>query len=333
MTLAKEHLRQIPGVTDAEIVALLTPELMYYHNTPRLPLATDLVFVEVPYSQGPGFFTNLTIYHEIGHWIYDQLKDAAVLRPVFAELTQTMETAFASHLRSLTRTRSWAREVLDSWTREVFCDAFAVRHLGPAFSFALIDIFSLIGLIEKEKAVEFNSEHPAAAIRFKEHRTRLKEDGWWELIESLPSDHISLINELADRSDYTFQVQQKDVPNFVETFQDIVPSIHKLVVALTPHCKGAVDFDVWRNKLEESCLHGVVPSHLIGREPGKFPTPVSMINSAYCFYLARLPELMAKLENQDPNNPEQRALWVERLEAWTMKAIEDFHLVTATMDA
>jgi hypothetical protein len=309
---------------------------MYYHNTPRLPLANDLVFVEVPYSQGPGFFTNLTIYHEIGHWIYDQLKDAATPRPAFSQLTQTMETAFGSHLGphiTTPRTRSWAKEVLDAWTRKVFCDTFAVRHLGPAFSFALIDVFSLIGLIEKEKAVEFNPEHPAAAIRFKEHLTRLKEDGWWEIVENMPSDHISLITDLASRSDYSFPLEQAEIPGFIETFRDIVPAIHKVVIDITPHCKDAADFKNWRGQIEESFLHGVVPSHLIGREPGKSPTHLSMINSAYCFYLTGLPGLMAKLEKQDPGNPEQRASWVGRLEAWTMKAIEDFYLLKAALDS
>ncbi len=42
---------------------------------------------------------------------------------------------------------------------------------------------------------------------------------------------------------------------------------------------------------------------------------------------------MAKLADQDPNDPKQRALWVERLEAWTMKAMEDFQLLTQTMDS
>jgi hypothetical protein len=35
--MATEHLRLIPGIKDAGIVPLLTPELMYYQNTPRAP--------------------------------------------------------------------------------------------------------------------------------------------------------------------------------------------------------------------------------------------------------------------------------------------------------
>lgn len=55
-----------------------------------------------------------------------------------------------------------------------------------------------------------------------------------------------------------------------------------------------------------------------------------MINGAYCVYLYRLPELMNKLEGQDPLRLDQRATTIQKLEAWTMKAIEDHPLLVAS---
>jgi hypothetical protein len=70
--MATKHLRSIPGLETTAIVVLLTPHLMYY-QTPQSHFPPHLVFVEIPYSQGPCFFTNLTIYHELGHYVFDRL--------------------------------------------------------------------------------------------------------------------------------------------------------------------------------------------------------------------------------------------------------------------
>ena len=72
--LAEQRLQAIPGFGDCSIVVLLTPELMYFqnaaHSKANLPESTALV--EVPYSQGPNFFTNLVIFHEIAHFVFSK---------------------------------------------------------------------------------------------------------------------------------------------------------------------------------------------------------------------------------------------------------------------
>ena len=96
---------------------------------------------------------------------------------------------------------------------------------------------------------------------------------------------------------------------------------------------AAEDFGHQRARIENCLLHGVVPSQLLveGGEGGALsPTPVSMINAAYCFYLTRLPELMNSLEGQKDSDLKQRQNWIERLEAWTMKGIEDYQLFNRT---
>ena len=175
--MAQDHLRKIPGLDkpvgeghDREVVVLLTPHLMYYQR-PESQLPAWLVFVEVPYSQGPGFFSNLTIYHELGHYVFDSLAAAHGKGSAFAKLTEAQERAFAEMFDKANpreSVRNWAKGVLDDWTTEVFCDLFALRHLGPAYAFALIDFLSLIGLMREETEAEFDNDHPAPALRFRE---------------------------------------------------------------------------------------------------------------------------------------------------------------------
>jgi len=100
---------------------------------------------------------------------------------------------------------------------------------------------------------------------------------------------------------------------------------------ITPHCQGAAeDFAKSRAGIENCLLHGVVPSKLLAERATSSPTPVSMINAAYCFCLTRLQELMAKLSEQDFRSLKDRKKWIERVEAWTMKGIEDAQLFVAS---
>jgi dCTP deaminase len=254
--------------------------------------------------------------------------------PAFTQLIEAQERAFAVNLgQSLTTpgTRTWAKGVLDAWTKEIFCDLFALRHLGAAFAFALIDILSLIGLMGEETEAIFDSDHPAPAARFREQLHRLEKDGWWTAIGNMPSEHVALLTRLAGKTDYAFEFREHKFPGFVRAFQTLIPFIHALVTEITPHCQTeAEDFRLRREDVENCLLHGVVPSKLLADGDTASPTPVSMINAAYCFYLTRLPELMAKLEGQREDNLQHRKTWIERLEAWTMKGIEDYQLLVAS---
>jgi hypothetical protein len=340
--MAKKHLGGIPGLekptgegSGRQVVVLLTPHLMYYQR-PESQLPAWLVFVEVPYSQGPGFFSNLTIYHELGHYVFDSLAAAQERGPAFAKLIGAQERAFAENLHqaiTTPSTRTWAKRVLDDWTKEIFCDLFALRHLGPAYAFALIDFLSLIGLMGEETEAKFDADHPAPALRFREQLRRMEEDGWWKIVGGLSSEHVSLVKKLAAKTQYSFEFQEKSVPRFVEAFQTIIPFIHELVIEITPHCGAAAeDFGRQRANVENCLLHGVVPSQLLVEGGALSPTPVSMINAAYCFYLTGLPRLISRFEDQEDSNLKHRQNWVQRVESWTMKGIEDFQLLDASRE-
>jgi hypothetical protein len=333
INLAQVHLRSIKGMEATEIVVLLTPELMYYQNLPRLRILENLVFVELPYSQGPSFFTNLTIYHELGHYAFEKLETDETKGTAVKLLAQMMEKSFDAKLGQVIKTastRTWAKRVLRAWTREVFCDLFALRFLGPAFTFALIDVLSLIDLMQEgTTVVVFDQEHPAPALRLKLQVDQLKRDGWWHTVKDLPSDHVRLSNRLASKSlaDYDFMFDDDNIAGFVETFVEIVPYISPLVEEITPDPrKAADDFKNRKAHIEDCLLQGIVPSHLVRPESPGSPEPVSLINAAYTFYLTQMPKLMDKLIDQEPLDLDQRSNLIGKIESWTLKALEDYQL-------
>jgi hypothetical protein len=189
--------------------------------------------------------------------------------------------------------------VLEAWAREIFCDLFAVRLLGPAFSLALIDLLSLIGLMQEGTETIFTSQHPAPALRFREQVRWLGRDGWWDEIANLPTDHVGALKDLASRkeSEYSFVYRDASVPAFTDAFMGILPFLDAVIDEVVPASpKIAEDFSLRRAEIEDCMLHGIVPSKLIDGSRPNSPTPVSMINVAYCFYLTALPRLMTSLK-------------------------------------
>jgi hypothetical protein len=122
IVLATQQVRSIPGLQNANVVVLLTPELMYFQTPhtnikhaaiylaetiPEARFPSALGFVELPYSQGPSFFNNLVLYHEIGHFVYEELRTANPQRAELTSLADKMisclERNFKPNFRSLSQ--------------------------------------------------------------------------------------------------------------------------------------------------------------------------------------------------------------------------------------
>ena len=341
--MAETHLREFPNGLNSDVVVLLTPELMYFENRTSDLLGEGRIFLEIPYSQASGFFGNLTIYHELGHYLWTRLSQEPTPRQAFGALISALENVFNDRIQSTVTSqanRNFIRRAYDSWMQELFCDLFAVRHLGPASTFALIDVFSLFGLMQggedcPSESVTFDKNHPAPALRLRTQLDRLQKDGWWDCVRDLQSGHIDLVKRLAKKkdSDFRFPIDSCDLPpQLVSSFLEVIPLIDQLAVDVTPNAEShSVDFHTWRERLESCLVNGVVPSMLVG-ERASSPTPVSMINAGYCVYLARLSELMDKLDGQRSSVPEDRQRWIERLEAWIAKGIDDYFLLSGLGD-
>jgi len=340
--LACEHLRQIQGMSGSRVAVLLTPLLMYFQRPHThvkqqaetvgrlIPEAEEfpprLGFIELPYSQGPGFFTNLAIYHEMGHFVYEELSTSTSPIAQFVSLAQATDRSLRrfTKLQKDAQLQRLAEKIIESWTQEVFCDLLALYLVGPAFSFALVEIFALLGSLSREKRVTFSQEHPAPAFRFAEHVEFLRNGcKWWSAIADVKPDQKKLLLEFSEISRRQYTVYEDDVPKaLIAPFLDtIVPRIRELVRGIAPDATPAAErFSNERETIEDCLKVGVVPHSRVGGPPD----PVSIINTAFCFYLTSLPDIVERFEGtKAAASAEKRSEWTRKLEDWTMKAIED----------
>lgn len=347
--LAERQIRSVQGMSDAVVAVLLTPELNYFQtphtrfqnavntlkqatNGPALPASGPVGFVELPFSQGPSFFNNVALYHELGHFALAECSSNTAVLKKAAE--HSLRGVLGAQFTSLDKTRRAGFEsVLQKWAEEIFCDLFAIRLIGPAFSFASIEVFSLLGLLSDKDKGRFQPSHPAPACRFRQQLKLLKEDGWWSAISAHPSNHRLQIEELAAfREDrYTLYVDGQTISNgsVLEAFRRVLNTVEELVKRVTTPPRDAVEcLGAERNDIQGCLAKGVVPSRIFSGRPLSSALPVAVVNAAYCFYLSGgLSNLIDQLADKEASDPKDRSYWTKRLEMWTMKAVEDFFLL------
>ena len=338
---------------DTKLVVLLTPELMYFQTPhtelketashlaqiiPKAMFPDGLGFVELPYSQGLNLFTNLALYHELGHFAFEELwasdtgddpigkLDLAIKQALKATLGKDYDTLSANVKALIVR-------ILWNWTQEVFADLVALRLAGAAFTFALLEVFSLLGLLDEPRHVRFNESHPSYALRLNQHLQLLKDEGWWDALKDLDASHRELLEELAGKAQKsTLYLDGKPAvdPGFVAAFRTVLPGIRSLVAGITINTgASATEFTQARDKIERALMSGVVPSCFWKEDATAAPHPIAVMNAAFCCYLTKLPALMESLQDQRASDVKVRSFWTQRLEAWTLKAVEDYSIIQA----
>ena len=342
--LAAEQLRQIPGLSESKVVVSLSPRLMYHQTThtslsllgkqlevmvPTAKFPQQLGFVALPYSQGPSFFPNLLLYHELGHFVFEELSSNS--HPTFEALETELLNAVAKIIPTAPpEQKQLALTILRTWTHEIFCDLFAISLVGPCFSFAFVELLGLLSALQPDVTIVFNQTHPASACRFRQHLEFLESASWWAQLSDLDAPAKHLLESLARQTEDSYLIELngnsgKD-PVLIPAFLQIIPSIHALVKEITrPAAATTADFKVHRSLIENCLLNGVVPS-VVNPETNSTATPVAVINASFTFYLTSLDRLMASL-GRDPRDIEARSLWKHQVEMWTEKALEDIRLL------
>jgi len=344
----EKPLSGVPGLEGCDVVISHTSVLNYFFH-PRADLRYDaqryeaivggsptfpkkLALIGMPYSQGTGLFLNLVICHELGHFAFEELGlEERLSRDIDGVLKTLPDYATMSE-----PDLSWCRERLKYWSEEIYCDRFAIGITGPAYSFAYIELFDMIGTSDTEDVVEFYDTHPADACRFKEHADQLRDGDWWTLLDESPrTSYVDLVRKLAEmpEADYVYQSEEKPslAAPVLAAFLRLKPLVASLVAGTL---QGGIrrfrgDLDREQINLVRTYLtYGVVPSTLVQGGKESFPDAVALINAAYLFYLENLPQLMKRISKQDKNNLSHRSKWAERVEMWALKALEDLSLLS-----
>jgi len=359
------RLRMIEGFDGVRFAVLHTNQLNYFQIGARNlrdfaaeiativpcapPFDKKLGIIAHPYSQSSSIFLNFALAHEMGHFAFQERGEAERIKPaVVAALEKT--TAGQKLDR---RDPEWCRDLILGWCEEIYCDLFALWLIGPCFTFSFIEIFALTRLAkggevngdrvpQVASVAAFKETHPAMAFRIGEHVRflRRKELGWWDEINKKDENgrptranhYIALMAEAEELPREAFSFRSQFRPNLSDAVLDaFLMAVGEVSTVITETFKGVpAERDVFhdqRELIEKYLSFGIVPSRLVFTEERiQAPKVVALLNAANLFYLEHLDSLIKKISSARPDCLECRALWAERVEMWTSKALEDIAL-------
>lgn len=300
--------------------------------------------IALPHSQSRHLFLNSLLAHEIGHIVFSRLKcidriEAPIsegLKKAFSRLTGGGIDPFA---------RGQLPGVLQDWAEETFCDLFGVHLIGPSFVFASIEFFDLGKLLAADGSIDeraaipqlkFEPSHPARLFRLWRQTALLESLGWWDVIGNSPSHYVRILEGCRNLRGSEFSYETIPDPQgrmAVDAFLSTIECIETEVATVTKALKDDKGRANEINEFEELCgpvcdylRDAIVPSTLCTDKGFRSPSAVVLLNAAHLFYLSGIGDLISKSDKPDSSNLEQRDVWMERVEDWATKALEDIAL-------
>jgi hypothetical protein len=83
--------------------------------------------------------------------------------------------------------------------------------------------------------------------------------------------------------------------------------------------------------VEKYLSWGVIPATIMRDKKAYRPDPILLLNAAYRFYLEDIPTLVTRINQSQSERRQyvaQHHKWSQRVEQWTIKALEDIRLPT-----
>jgi hypothetical protein len=352
LDLLQQQLRTVPHFSDCKVVTLLSPDLNYFqYRTGRLshlatqlrlllpnapPFPREFAFVAIPYSQGQCLFTNVLLYHEVGHFVFATLESARRLLP---DVNQALASVvLPAPFESLEEpAKRWLRGRLVAWSEETYCDLFALSLIGPAYSLASIELFNLLALLEEPDSLRFTKEHPAEAYRFAEQLRYLQATGWWEASGEPRTEHHARIEALASKPEGSYTYPEVGAPlgnPLIQAFLRLRQRVRELVEetcgGLSPRVEA---FTKYGPTIQKYLLYATVPSTLTIGGESHHPDPVAIVNASLLFSLASLTAFRQRIKGYQAGNVANHGDVAGRVELWAMKAIEDCALLNRPGEA
>jgi hypothetical protein len=309
------------------------------------PFPESLGLIGIPNSQGNSLFINCLLAHEIGEYVYAERKIEPKLG---AEIKEALRSRVGkAFIDSDRKAQSRMTQVVLKWAKELFCDLFAVRVVGPCYSFAYIELFDLINLLNKtgtalvaesegQPQLRFYSWHPSHPFRVKAQAELLKAEGWWDVLKDVDSRHRDVMRLLLEMDMEKFieaeETAETRAPQ-IRALWDIIPEINRELGVATDGLDPELrEYGQLSRCIAEYLQSGIVPSTLnVEVAPGSYvevhPTPMTLLNASFRYYLEGIEELMSKIKDQDPAVMKHRTFWMRRIESWTSKALEDISLI------
>jgi hypothetical protein len=215
-----------------------------------------------------------------------------------------------------------ASRIVTSWVKELVADLIAVRALGPAFVFALVELSTAMGALER-----YGESHPATKLRLKYLLAELEEMRF--LADANVSDIVGKLKTWKEEVDWTKLMP--DEPHQRIAFEAIVgnfAAIRDAVLAAANLYTYRVD--VFNRDVlaiaDDFLSQGIPPIERWVAEAGKRVAfnLVSIINAAWVMYLTRMDVFF---ELTGGTSPATRADSLWNFNEIVLKAVESSEIV------
>ena len=325
----------------------LTKKLKYViHNYPVLP--ENIGILKFPYCSAQEILVNCILFHEMGHYIYEKTglqryfyNSISDNLSAFIKDKKIMEKITAPLLVQR-RLFNYVANLMLRWADEIFADIFAIRTLGPAYHLACWEMEQILTTKIKRNR-NFSETHPANDFRFQMHAKWLSDGKWDEIIKKRT---LHVFNRLKDceklefkNNDFSINYKspledkpdlEKKLHNWIlQEFEKMVKKIEPVVSAELENFENPItDFEK-NDSLVTDCLeHGVVPSTVYNENKQRcHPSPTTILNSGFFFYLGGMDTLLEKVESKGHPPLDKRINYEKRLNQWLAKAIEDWQIL------
>jgi len=328
-----QQIRRLPELSDVRIIVGVTPRLNYYQHrhTHVRGLVEDLKeavsgcpdfgqvgFVSLPFSQPQSLFMNCLLYHEAGHFIFEERQ---LVDDVLPSIAEEVSREIATPNRGV---RTWLQRCVVHWLEEVFADVTATKLLGPSYLVAYAVMTRLMRGSEWESSRAFTSEYPPDGLRIREQLKALVDDNW-----SLECLEKTGTLEFREEKDEDFTPPAGELSSLFRPLTRILFNqcgrVHELADhALEGRDKPQEVHHQCDKDVTQSLAHGIIPSTLAGADSPCCPHPSAVINSAVFYWLDGMGGLFDIVEDLDRENVADRVYLQGRLEMWALKAVEDW---------
>ncbi|MGD1025865.1 MAG: hypothetical protein ABR880_24045 [Candidatus Sulfotelmatobacter sp.] len=119
---------------------------------------------------------------------------------------------------------------------------------------------------------------------------------------------------------------------FLKCFWELCSWLIDFVLEAKPVSTNVIDQYRTQSKvISEYFRQAIVPSTIVVEGKREHPSPVVLINAAFRFYLESIPGLIKNVNKENPASVEARSRFAERLELWSLKALEDCRLLESEL--
>ncbi|HXR38064.1 MAG TPA: hypothetical protein VN776_03190 [Terracidiphilus sp.] len=358
--LLTQRVRAIDNCESLEFAVIHTDKLNYFQFPPgdfqqtvidlgdvvsaKWAFPPDLGLIALPHSQAQHLFLNGLLAHEIGHFVFAKLN---CFDRITAAISEGLRAAFAPPIDTALNATQLQQfpEVLQDWAEELFCDLFGVYLLGPSFVLASIELFDLPNILAADGTMDaraagsqfkFEWSHPARLFRLSRQTALLESLGWWNAISENGSHHIRIMDLCRNLRQGSFSYEEVVAPlgsKIIDAFFRTVESIEAEVARVTEKLRNGdgrareiAEFVELKDVISTYLCQAVIPSTLFVGNEFRKPSAIVLLNAAHLFYLSGIEDLMSNSDKPDLSDIRQRDIWMERVENWTTKGLEDIAL-------